>query len=95
MAMQHDQSLCSLPMPASSILSSFIAVVSRADIRLAQWPGSFPHKAFVSLVARASGICYNLSSDCLQGWCGRVELGVGMCWVMVSTGMLQAGNGST
>lgn len=77
MVMQHDRSRCSLPVPASSILPSFIAV----DVRLAQRPASFSHKAFVSLVTRANGICYNLSSGHLQGWCGRVELGVGMCWV--------------
>lgn len=53
----------------------------RADVRLAQQPGSFPHKAFVSLVTRANGICYNLSSGRLQGRCGHVELGVGMGWV--------------
>ena len=78
---QHGRSQCFLPMPASSILPSFIAALSGADVRLAQWPASFPHKAFVSLGTRANGIYYNLSSGHLQGQCGFVGLGVGMCWV--------------
>lgn len=66
---------------AHTIFPSFIAVVSGADVRLAQQLGSFSCKALVSVVTRANGIYYNLSSGHLQGQCGHVELGVGMCWV--------------
>lgn len=75
MVTQHGQARCSLP-TTCSILPSFIAAVSGADVRLAQRPGSFPHKVFVSLVTRPNGICNNLSSGCPQEWCGCMELDV-------------------
>lgn len=64
-----NQTRCSSPtLPPPS----FIATVSVDNISLVQQLGSFPCKSFMSLVTRTSGICYNLSSGCLQGWCG--------CW---------------
>lgn len=73
-----NQTHCSSPTPPPS---SFLATVSVANISLLQQLGSFPCKSFMSLVTRANGICYNLSSGCLQEWCGCWDVpGVRSLW---------------